>query len=236
MFNISDGLKIPESQFVNYIAEKMGQGGVKSKLKCGTFGCAYVTKTNKVIKFTSDVGEAELVNKLVGTKTNHLINVYAVNDINVKNFYKGNYVKTGNTFDNTIKNDFVVHNERKFSRLIVIIRDMVRTLTTKQKEYYNVLMVMFLDRLTSTNDFIDMIKKTNYYTRTMDDQFLDFWMKLSKQRDGVIKEFRDNEINTMEANDLNVGFKRDGTFVYFDPWGVGKELSGNIIERLGQVN
>ena len=200
--------------YINKIAEHFNVKLIK-KLGIGSFGIAYLVKDSKgkrdkVIKITTDKDEISNINYLMtlsNKKLKHFPNYYSFKQI----FLEDGYISRDiDSFD------FLVNT-------FAVLQDYVRVLDKKEKKVYRSIETMFFDNSIKNDDIYQEIENnfSDYFLPISDvvteEEFRKIIDKFMKQRKSFHEECRKYNIFSSEAHRDNVGFKRDGTFTFFDP-------------------
>lgn len=101
---------------------------------------------------------------------------------------------------------------RKFNEIYVTIMDYVNPLDKELRPFYNKISHDLLEGILSKEELLskynDILEENKKYA--------ELFNVLLQQRDEIIREFRENNLEIYEADADNVGFGKNGNFKFFD--------------------
>jgi hypothetical protein len=189
----------------------------------GSFGIAYLTKSNKVIKVTTDQNEAKNVLLLKDKKFKHFLNYYDVFSLSLD----------GKEFEEMSPQDLRYKYSFPKVRVYFILMDYIKPLQGWKEQIWDVYSKQFFNKYVDVEDIMKWITKRIEYPsdfgvtkEEFENTIIPYFDNMIKyQRDEFIREGEKLGISFKDAHSGNLGERKNGTLVYFD---IG--YSDNIID------
>lgn len=199
--------------YIDRVADKLNTKIIK-KLGIGSFGIAYLTKDNKVLKVTTDHNEAKNILILKDKKFKHFLNYYDVFSLSLD----------GKDFEEMKPQDLKYKYNYPKIKVYFILMDYVKPLEGWKEIMWDLLSREFFNKYTEPENFLkwvrDKIRYSDDYGVTEDyykDNVIPYFEDMiNNQRNEMIEEGRKLGISFKDAHGGNLGERKDGTLVYFD--------------------
>lgn len=199
--------------YIDKVADKIGTKVIK-KLGRGSFGIAYLTKDNKVLKVTTDHNEAKNILILKDKKLKHFLNYYDIFSLSLD----------GKDFEEMKPQDLKFKYSYPKVKVYFIVMDYIKTVDGWKEIMWDLLSRDFFNKYVEPENFMkwvrDKIRYSDDYGVTeeyyKDNVIPYFEDMINNQRDEMIDEGRKLGITFKDAHGGNLGERKDGTLVYFD--------------------
>ena len=202
---LDSGVKYNPTDYINQIAEALGETVSGSPLGSGTFGTAYPLSSGRVLKITKDSKEAASAAYLhPHSNTPHLISYYDVRPINPRS-----------------------ENIQYFA----IVMDRVTPLPPDQEDWW---MGIYLDTRFDDDKIREIMYDSPWITNK-GPKFDNFIDNLMSQRTAILNVIRKFNIDTFEVHSDNIGFDSQGRFTIFDIWLKHNENPKSIISSFRKL-
>jgi hypothetical protein len=199
--------------YIDDVAKKFNTSVVK-KLGMGSFGIAYLTKNNKVLKVTTDRNEAKNVLTLKEKTFKHFLNYYGVFEMTLD----GEKIKS-------VKPSDIRSYPKNKKTVYFILMDYIKPIEKRWKQRsWDLLSDQFFNRYVKDDDLMKWVKNRirNVEDMLVTEEFYKdvvipyFQHMIDDQRKEMIEEGRSIGVYFKDAHAGNLGEGKDGTLVYFD--------------------
>jgi len=184
------------------IANQFGES-ISQVLDAGAFGITYRLASGKIFKITQDAREIAAASKLrTKSKTPHVVSYYDIKQLL--------------NFDRLVSSN--IRGRQGGDIIAAIVMDAVKTLTWDEKQLYQAVRQNLIFDSYTTDEVLH--KRVDSFVKELDgtvaQHAIDTMNKIIDQRQSIMRDLRQHNIDVGEAHANNVGFDQYGQFVVFD--------------------